>query len=298
MKSPVLYEVKVMHQDPMKRIKCHICHQTFDRKKEKIDHLAGAHNGTVALQCHLCSYKPKSVTSLDSHLMLHENPDLLQSLDIPKPKQTPYDVPQSIRQESSAKASRSKMASNARRDPHRCYICNMEFKMRSAKDEHLNTAHADFDLKCKLCKRKCRSVLGMDEHLQIHENPDLLAHMCYICSRFFRRAYELNAHIKYDHRPKSKDYACDHCGYQAFIKENLKKHIEDVHLNVKKFGCEICPDKRFTTKVSLDQHRIARHGMETDIACDVCLRFFPSMTYLRTHKIKHCLGTPTTPRGE
>lgn len=51
-------------------------------------------------------------------------------------------------------------------------------------------------------------------------------------------------------------------------------------------------DKKYTSKVTLDQHMITKHGQETDFVCRCCGRKFPTMSFLRSHMKSTCSGSP------
>lgn len=77
---------------------------------------------------------------------------------------------------------------------------------------------------------------------------------------------------------------------------NLKRHLRTIHLKIKAFQCEHCPDKKYTSKVTLDQHMITKHGQETDYCCRCCGRKFPTMSFLRSHMKSTCSGSPAAVR--
>lgn len=177
-----------------------------------------------------------------------------------------------------------------------CYICNIGFINKKEKSEHLDSFHTNDELKCKKCKHKSQTARGLDNHLMIHENPDLLFHMCHICGKKnYQKACELRRHIKLAHGDKSKrqiNFYCDHCDFKTFSKMNMKRHLNTIHLKIKAFGCQLCPDKKYTSKITLEQHMISKHGQETDFVCQCCRRKFPTMSFLRSHLKSTCSGTP------
>lgn len=83
--------------------------------------------------------------------------------------------------------------SKTKRDPpptsFKCYLCNMVFHQRKAKYEHLQSVHGTDKFKCRQCSHKSQTVKGHDNHLMLHENPDLLSHMCHICSKNYQVSF-------------------------------------------------------------------------------------------------------------
>lgn len=234
-----------------------------------------------------------------------------------------------------AKTSSSRMRREPPPSTFKCYLCNEGFVTRKQKYKHLELLHCNpNDFKCRICKHKSQTARGIDNHLMLHENPELLSHMCHICSKNYQKvrlspvisidcsedifqACELRRHLKLSHSDKSKrvsKFFCDFCGkcrpyfalrcldigfladFKTFSKMNLKRHLRTIHLKIKAFQCEHCPDKKYTSKVTLDQHMITKHGQETDYCCRCCGRKFPTMSFLRSHMKSTCSGSPAAVR--
>ncbi|MBJ7883212.1 C2H2-type zinc finger protein, partial [Gelidibacter salicanalis] len=51
---------------------------------------------------------------------------------------------------------------------------------------------------------------------------------------------------------------CNICGKTLFDKHSLKKHVDVVHFNIRRFQCQSCP-KRFSMKNDLEGHVSAVH---------------------------------------
>lgn len=148
-------------------------------------------------------------------------------------------------------------SSKTKREPppstFKCYLCNASFHQRKLKYEHLEKVHGRDKFKCRVCSHKSQTVKGHDNHLMLHENPDLLSHMCHICSKNYQKACELRRHIKLSHSDKSKrvsKFFCDCCDFKTFSKMNVKRHLRTIHLKIKAFQCQFCPDKKYTSKVT------------------------------------------------
>lgn len=128
----------------------------------------------------------------------------------------------------------------------KCYLCNKMFYQRKLKHEHLDNVHSSDEFKCRVCKHKSQTARGMDNHMMIHENPELLSHMCHICSKNYQKACELRRHIKLSHSDKSlrlSKFFCDFCDFKTFSKMNVKRHLRTIHLKIKAFQCQFCPGK-------------------------------------------------------
>lgn len=71
---------------------------------------------------------------------------------------------------------------------------------------------------------------------------------------------------------------------------NIKRHLATIHLKIKAFICKICPDKKYTSKITLNQHMITKYNQETEFMCRCCNRKFPTMSFLRRHFKSTCSG--------
>lgn len=126
----------------------------------------------------------------------------------------------------------------------KCYLCREVFFQRKLKYEHLERTHSNDEFKCRICKHKSQTARGMDNHMMLHENPELLSHMCHICSKNYQKACELRRHIKLSHSDKTlreSKFFCDFCDFKTFSKMNVKRHLRTIHLKIKAFQCQFCP---------------------------------------------------------
>lgn len=128
-----------------------------------------------------------------SHVFKQEPFDSLEEMCI---VDTPinFDYPQydPMRSRLSEKRVKTKLQSpRSRREvpstTFKCYLCNVDFATRKQKYKHLELVHCNpKDFKCRICKHKSQTARGIDNHLMLHENPELLSHMCHICSKNYQ----------------------------------------------------------------------------------------------------------------
>lgn len=50
-----------------------------------------------------------------------------------------------------------------------------------------------------------------------------------------------------------KSYQCEYCSKQFTRKENLRNHLDNIHLNIRKYQCAVC-DKQFSERANLMVH--------------------------------------------
>ena len=78
---------------------------------------------------------------------------------------------------------------------------------------------------------------------------------------------------------------CDICGKETLYPSNLIKHKKSVHLQIKPFICEYCPNKRFSRKDDLNSH-LNTHGKGEKYPCSDCGEEFNGRTQLKSHVLK------------
>jgi len=88
--------------------------------------------------------------------------------------------------------------------------------------------------------------------------------------------WTLDVHISKNHE-KSHMYQCDQCGYQTAWSGSLKRHTNEVHLNIRNHHCDKC-SKSFKNQKSLEMHLYSVHKAVLD-----------DSTMERMQKWKKCL---------
>lgn len=93
------------------------------------------------------------------------------------------------------------------------------------------------------------------------------------------KTYECNVNL----------YCCMHsnCGSEYSTKFNLKRHVESVHMHIKKFKCLQC-NSLFSSKQSLKEH-MHIHSGAMPFKCCICEKYFRQASQLSLHKRVHLL---------
>ncbi|PNS18650.1 hypothetical protein CAC42_5189 [Sphaceloma murrayae] len=80
-------------------------------------------------------------------------------------------------------------------------------------------------------------------------------HQCHICKQYFRRSYNLKAHMKTHDPSRLRAFVCGQpsCNRSFERKADLTRHFESVHIRDKKYPCEHC-GSGFTRKDTARRH--------------------------------------------
>ena len=85
-------------------------------------------------------------------------------------------------------------------------------------------------------------------------------------------------------------FKCSICGKVLSDKNNLKKHADVVHFNIRNYGCDNC-GKRFISRNDLSDHIRAVHEKRKEFICDLCGQALSTRHGLRMHKMIHTEGS-------
>ena len=160
---------------------------------------------------------------------------------------------------------------------HQCSICSLKFKQAKGLTTHIKRSHnfgqqgsyeCDFDgkiitqkmslrahmksheleVKCKICGQEMK-VLSMKDHMKaVHS--DERKYKCKICSKSFKLPSVLRNHLL----SHDKKFECKVCGKKVRNGQDLKFHVNQVHVNPRSFKCEIC-EKGFFDKGNFKKHQ-------------------------------------------
>ena len=185
-----------------------------------------------------------------------------------------------------------------------CPKCGKKFEFSTKLDKHRKNvrrcAHIAFknhmklheQIKCDICQESFpRSELK--EHM-IAEHQEKVK--CDICQESFPRS-KLKGHMIVEHQKEvtkkgtkkvmKKDapqFICEYCTKQWAKSSLLQKHIDSVHLKIKRYPCKEC-EKAYARSSMLKHHMLVEHGDgNANFQCDDCGKCFLTPRNLRTHK--------------
>ena len=142
-------------------------------------------------------------------------------------------------------------------------------------------------IKCQFCKNTFVKYYVL--HLKLkHENEK--SYNCQNCDSVFGNIIAYQSHQKEKHRKRHK---CEECPKTYISSYGLKEHYRIEHLEIKDFKCDGC-GKAFGRRQDLKKHIKNVHGMETIDAldlgqmkkCEKCEKLFENEVLLSQHTMK------------
>lgn len=157
-----------------------------------------------------------------------------------------------------------------------CRPCNIRFKSKKHRDEHLKVVHCR-NLKCDFCSQEFMFKMTLARHIKnIHYKEK--NGRCEFCGKTFFNTHYLNMH-RISHG-NVKFYECDVCK-KKFMKNQTMKLHKRIHDNDRRYVCKIC-GKTFIQWVSLDKHKLV-HTDERNFQCSECGQCFKDKRTLLKH---------------
>lgn len=106
---------------------------------------------------------------------------------------------------------------------------------------------------------------------------------CHICGASFKHTQSRNEHVKYK---CDKSFSCDQCEKMFATPKYLRMHVNQIHLKIATFKCNIC-DEKFLHNTTLQTHKQVKHKEEVtkDLThfCEECGKGFRGWQYLKMH---------------
>ncbi|XP_039290590.1 mucin-4-like isoform X2 [Nilaparvata lugens] len=99
-----------------------------------------------------------------------------------------------------------------------CKFCDVIVDSKKSLSTHL-ASHSMYV--CQQCNRCYSSKASLDYHVRSHEVKPI---SCDYCSRTFKGSLYLEKHVVFHHKDVAREYVCDTCGDQFFLKESWKSH--------------------------------------------------------------------------
>ena len=169
-----------------------------------------------------------------------------------------------------------------------CSKCDKSFSFKSDLYRHKRSVHEGVKFECNLCDYEASRQDNMSIHIQTkHAEHDVkdkeieTKFHCTECSKSFSYKTHLHRHRRSAH--KGIKYECNLCEYEGSRQDNLTIHIQTKHEGLK-YACNQC-DYEATTNGNLTHHVKSEHeGVR--YSCNLCEYQAKQQSQLKTHK-KH-----------
>ncbi|XP_005090389.1 uncharacterized protein LOC101850925 [Aplysia californica] len=278
---------------------CKDCGKKFNRSDKLKIHLRG-HSGLKPFQCSVCDYASVESGSLKKHMRIHtdERPFKCQIC--------PY-----------ASRNSSQLIVHLRThtgdSPFHCTMCSAQFKINSDLKRHLRIHTGEKPFPCDKCDYKSTNKGNLKTHYKINHSKDnekscpkcefttssakrFREHMkthdskrvvrCTRCEYTCTSLTALRNHMSI-HNPV-RPFQCHVCSYSSKQRGNLKKHIQNLHLDKFKSGVH---GKNFSTsepvpRPNTEQVKKQRSSNQEQIV--ECGRTRRSTNYRKMHQCEEC----------
>lgn len=263
------------------RFACDICGTTFSQKGQIIGHKRVAHFNFRYI-CHLCSKPLTSKSRLNMHIKhYHEKQRNVICPDCGKGLAT----------KSQLKVHKIQMHTDLK--PYSCSYCDKTFSSQSGKIVHeskilihnfmeelllnlflIPEIHKNERFQCEQCDYVTNTVCNLKRHMIRHQ--DVYKYTCATCGQQFKCSSSLAVH-QYTHQ--ENNFECEYCKKKFSRPQNLKIHIDAVHLQ-KRHTCPTC-NEEFSSLNCVKKHiKIQHDGIRYFCQCG---KYFDRRTRYTKH---------------
>lgn len=251
---------KVKKLDDGKKVSCMDCGKEFARLKNLKEHIINAHHGD---QSNMLIEASKSTKLLPSVQALMKD-----ALTVPE-KRTDFTCETCGNTFLDIHRLKRHYVTHMEVKPYSCPHCGMTFTASSTQKAHINTVHLGLrEFKCTECDAEYTTKANLKIHIMSRHRNDK-PHVCTVCGHKFACKKNLQKH-EYTHnpelRPKKSEqrFQCEECGKDYTTRPVLQKHVEVVHMGLKKHDCSFC-GKAFGRLSSLNVHLLIHTGQQRSL---------------------------------
>ncbi|KAH9500922.1 hypothetical protein Btru_069212 [Bulinus truncatus] len=260
------------------RTSCPLCGTAT---KDIRQHLRRTHNDDRPYLCTQCGFKAKTVTHLNTHMVIHDPVKRVQCNVCDYKCRTKDQLKKHLVKHSAEKS-------------FKCNLCDFACKTAMSLKRHMQIHKAPNKYVCNICQFTTQDKLLLRQH-KSKTHVLKASYKCRECTSQFDRVVELKKHALAEHKSENTNfcsycdfaglttadlrthmqthfgkfsYICNTCGYMCRLKASYQRHIER-HSKVKKFKCTQCTYAS-VEKYDLQKHYVHRHSDDKPLSCPYC----------------------------
>ena len=157
---------------------------------------------------------------------------------------------------------------------YQCSECSKQFAQKDNLKKHTLAQHSDsnaahkfqekkiVDLNCDQCSLKACTKQQLRIHKSVKHSGADEKSMCEYCGKNIPnvclKKHQKSCEIVFNRKYCGNPFQCENCKKSFETKQNLSRHTQSVHNNVR-YQCSECP-KRFDQKYKVKEHTLAHHS--------------------------------------
>lgn len=220
-KIDTVFEMNEIDNEPTTSYYCQLCRQYYESKKKLSHHLLSKHHKSIKnneYQCRLCTEIFRLSTMRTKHeRKVHANPSTYQYECQKSNCNKSYQRPELLK---------GHLTSHDGIKTYTCDRCDRSFVLEKYLKQHRMLHFQNEKHVCDKCQRVFKSAYNLTKHMNVH-NPESRK-KCDQCEKTFADPRDLQRH-QFSHGNFEKQFKCDLCSFQAYIKTDLSRHFRTIH---------------------------------------------------------------------
>ena len=284
----LLYHVDRVHKGIVKEkekltFPCKQCDKVYTAKQNLVLHIDKVHKGLVILapkrvkrklpscRCKQCDKSLSSKFKLANHIKKIHNSIVIQKPKSTQNRATSYPCKQC----DGVFTSRLFLVNHVNKD----HLGSTSIvRKKTIKSEDISTYYP-----CNQCDKAYKNNLSLQLHVKVH-HLQIRTRFCEICGDSFYTITQFIYHSNKVHN--TEDIECEFCHRKFYLRSNLTKHVDAMHLKTTPFNCNHC-GKSFPRKCQLKIH-IAKIHDQKKVIFEHCGKSFFLVSQLKKHIENNC----------